>query len=204
MIPRFVIADATPLAVLSLLGRDGLDLMLATGAELVITDMVVEDILEEPPPGGDQSHERRADIAAWLSENKAVGRITEMSTGIGRLYRTAVANWRAMGSPPGSRPERADLGEDSIFGILAALTEQAGPDHTTFVVMDDRRGRNVVIGLGASGVADLDLMGTAAYLWILTRDYGIDLATNAWLSISEVADERLDHGVEGDPVLFRR
>jgi hypothetical protein len=204
MIPKFIIADATPLIVLSLLGRDGLDLMLATGAELVVTDMVVEDILEEPRAGGDKSHERRADIAAWLSENKAVGRITEMPTGIGRLYRTAHANWRAMGSPPDSRPDRAGLGEDSIFGILAALTEQAGPDHTTFVIMDDRRGRNVVMGLAASGVANLELMGTAAYLWLLSRDYGIDVAANAWLSISEVADERLDHGVEGDPVLFRR
>jgi hypothetical protein len=168
VIPRFVIADTTPISVLSLLGRNGLDLLLATGAELVITDVVRDELLEAPGPGADVSAERRNEINAWIRQQMADGRLREMPTSAGRLYRAALVGWQASGSPVGLRPSRKDLGEASIVGLLSALTEEAGPQRTTFVIMDDRRGRAAVRALA---VANIDLMGTAAYLRVLADDY---------------------------------
>jgi predicted nucleic acid-binding protein len=201
VIPRFVIADTTPISVLSLLGRNGLDLLLATGAELVVTDVVRDELLEEPDPGADVSAERRSEINDWIQQRVTEGRLTEMPTSAGRLYRAAMAGWQAIGSPPGVRPSRKDLGEASIVGLLSALTEEAGPQRTTFVIMDDRRGRAAVRALA---VANIDLMGTAAYLRVLADDYNNKLAADAWGAIAAVVDTQLDHGIQADPLVFRR
>jgi predicted nucleic acid-binding protein len=185
VIPRFVIADTTPVSVLSMLGREGLDLLLATGADLAITDVVKDELLEQPDAGSDRSLERRGAIAAWLQQRLAEGRITEMATSAGRLYRAAMVGWQASGSPPDARPSRKDLGEVSIVGLLSALTAEAGPQRTTFVIMDDRQGRAAVRALA---VANIDLMGTAVYLRLLAGDHGSRLAAEAWLAIEAVAD----------------
>jgi hypothetical protein len=154
MIPRFVIADTTPVSLLSLLGCDGLDLLCATEAELVITDVVRDELLEPPEPGADAARERRSEIAAWLAAREAQGDIQEMSTSAGRLYRTAMAGWRAMGSDPATRPSRRDLGEASIVSLLSELTRQAGPDRKVFVIMDDRAGRAAVRALDVEHRSD--------------------------------------------------
>ncbi len=83
-----------------------------------------------------------------------------------------------------------------MVSLLSALTAAAGPDRRTFVRMDDRAGRAAVIAFGA---ANIDLTGTAAYLRVLADGSGNALAANAWMTIREVALQRLDSGVEGDP-----
>ena len=82
-----------------------------------------------------------------------------MATSAGRLYRAAMVGWQASGSPLDARPSRKDLGEASIVGLLSALTAEAGPQRTTFVIMDDQQGRAAVRALA---VANIDLMGTAS------------------------------------------
>lgn len=201
MQPECLISDTSPLAILSLLGADGLDLLLATPARLIITDAVLDELLEPPEPGSDPSLIRRAEIAAWLERRRNDGRVSEMSTNAGRLFRAAQANWKALGCPPDTRPSRKDLGEASVVSVLSALTERAGRERTVFVLMDDRAGRAAVRALGA---ANIDLMGTAAYLRVVEEKYGAVRAGEAWLAIAAVANERLDHGVLGDPVLIRR
>lgn len=83
---------------------------------------------------------------------------------------------------------------------MRSLADLAGPDETTFVLMDDRAGRAAVAGLG---VANLDLMGTAAFLRVLKRDHGLVEAADAWTTMMLIAGPALDRGEEADPVLFR-
>jgi hypothetical protein len=98
MFPRFIIADTTPVSLPSLLGREGLDLLCATETELVITDVVKDELLEALEPGSDAAHERRSKIADWRATHEADGRLREMSTSAGPVYRAAMAGWRAVGS----------------------------------------------------------------------------------------------------------
>lgn len=49
--PRILIADNTPLSVLSLLGPEGLDWLFVPGADVWVTDMVKEEAVRAPDPG---------------------------------------------------------------------------------------------------------------------------------------------------------
>jgi hypothetical protein len=70
--------------------------------------------------------------------------------------------------------------------------------------MDDRDGLAAIIGMGQAGVANLDVMGTATYLRLLAEDYGGEAAASARVSLVDVLQEKLDRGIESEPVSFRR
>lgn len=63
--PRILIADNTPLSVLSLLGSEGLDWLFVPGAEVRVTDMVKEEAVRVPDRGSDQ----RDTIVRWFADN---------------------------------------------------------------------------------------------------------------------------------------
>ena len=174
---RILIADNTPLSVLSLLGANGLDWLFVPGAEVWVTDMVREEAVREPEPGSDQRHEQRQKLSAWFERN--MDRIQIHHTMEGDEYRKAMETWRLAGGPPNLKPSWANRGETSIFQAMKAIESILKDGQAVLAIMDDRVGRSTLRGMNL----DMDIMSTESFVVWMDEGFGVQGAETAWQTI---------------------
>jgi hypothetical protein len=99
---RLLIPDTTPLSLLALIGLDALDWLFVPEADVWISDMVKEEAIRDPDPGGDQRLQQRAVLKEWFARN--ANRIHIKTTREGEEYAKAMQNWQLAGSKAELKP----------------------------------------------------------------------------------------------------
>ncbi len=194
--PIFLIMDASPIVMLSAIGR--LDWLLEPCGTIWMTDMVMEEVTRDPESGADPRKRWLSYTRSWIEANKF--RIRRVETGTYKTYKLALDAWRAQGADPASKPDSHDLGEASIIQTLKSFRGKVQPRQTIIVLMDDTDGRDALRGMRR---INLDVFGTRTFIEALCTHFGIIEAEHAWQAILNVIalDEPKD---EDDPFLVRR
>jgi hypothetical protein len=190
--PRILIADNTPLSVLSLLGSEGLDWLFVPGADVWITDMVKEEAIRDPDPDRDQRTGQREILAEWFTENAQ--RIHVQPTIEGEEYRKAMTNWRDAGSKPASKPSRANRGDRSILSAMTVIDGLVQDGEAIVAIMDDRKVRAALSVMEL----DMDMMSTEAFVIWMSETFGMKGADTAWQTIKLIMGDNLPTLRPGD------
>jgi len=178
--PRILIADNTPLSVLSLLGSEGLDWLFVPGADVWVTDMVKEEAVRDPAPSSDQRIDQRTILATWFADN--ADRIHEHPTVEGEEYRKAMANWRDAGSKPETKPSWANRGDRSILEVMGVIDDLVQEGEAIVAIMDDRKVRAALEVMKL----DMDMMSTETFIIWMSETFGIKQADTAWQTIKSI------------------
>lgn len=181
---RILVPDNTPLSLLAMVGPEALDCLIATGAEVWVTDMVRHEALRDPDESGDQRELHRRDIADWFERNNH--RIHEQRTDEGEEYRKAMEAWRLAGMPKQLKPSWKGRGETSILQVLDGVEKLVAEGESVVAIIDDRKARAAIKALED---VDVDLMATQTYLEWLVRRFGIKEAATAWMTILIATDK---------------
>jgi hypothetical protein len=182
--PRILIADNTPLSVLSLLGSEGLDWLFVPGADVWVTDMVKEEAVRDPDPGSDQRLAQRAILSKWFADN--ADRIREQPTVEGQEYRKAMANWRDAGAKPDTKPSWANRGDRSILEVMTVIDDLVQEGEAIVAIMDDRKVRAALEVMKL----DMDMMSTETFIIWMSESFGIKQADTAWQTIKSIMGGR--------------
>lgn len=196
---RILIPDNTPLSLLAMIGPSALDWLFVPGAEVWITDMVLEEAMREPSPDADQRDRHRADLSAWLGRNRR--RIHVQPTEEGEEYRKAMQNWAGAGSPPATRPSWRARGERSILQVLDAVERLVADGEAVLAIVDDRKVRAAIRALAD---VDIDILATESFLTLLAEEYDLEEAATAWMAIRIASGETAPDAPEEDPVHIHR
>lgn len=182
--PRILIADNTPLSVLSLLGTEGLDWLFVPGADVWITDMVKEEAVRDPDPGSDQRLAQRAILIKWFADN--ADRIHEQPTVEGEEYRKAMANWRDAGGKSETKPSWSSRGDRSILEVMTVIDDLVQEGEAIVAIMDDRKVRAALEVMKL----DMDMMSTETFIIWMSSTFGIKQADTAWQTIKSIMGDR--------------
>jgi hypothetical protein len=193
--PRFLIMDNTPLSLLAMI--EALDWLFAPGAEVVITDMVVEEATRDPGVDRDPRKASRAYITKWLDANRH--RVPILRTAEGERYEREMALWRKAGMPGDLRPDWSDRGERSLLAAIKVLKTALASGEEIIVIADDRDARDAVRAVRA----DIMLIGTRTFIRWMAEDFGLPGADTAWQTILASTDGRADPGEDVDPAFVR-
>lgn len=183
--PRILIADNTPLSVLSLLGSEGLDWLFVPGAGVWITDMVKEEAVRDPDPGSDQRLAQRAILIKWFADN--AHRIHEQPTVEGEEYRKAMANWRDAGGKSETKPSWSNRGDRSILEVMTVIDALVQEGEAIVAIMDDRKVRAALEVMKL----DMDMMSTETFIIWMSDTFGIKQADTAWQTIKSIMGDRV-------------
>ena len=200
--PRLLIPDNTPLSLLALLGEEGLDMLFAPGLEVWITDMVMQEAVRAPGDGNDQRTEIRATLRGWLARN--AGRIHIQETPEGRLYKSLMDSWEALGRPPAARPAWTGRGETSIRDALQLVVSGAlAPGESVLLLVDDRAARRLLAQTLEEEGLEGDVVATETFLAWVERRFGVEAAATAWTTIALASGARQPDAPEDDPISVR-
>lgn len=193
---RILIPDNTPLSLLSAVGREALDWLFVTGAEVWVTDLVFEEAMRAPDDGSDPRAAQRRDLAEWFEANRH--RIRIQGTDEGDEYRKAMEAWRKVpGSPIELKPSWRNRGEKSVLQILDGVEKILASGEAVVAIVDDRKARAAIKILEN---ADIDLMSTETYLVWITERFSVREAANAWTAIRLALDGKAPNAPSEDPV----
>lgn len=197
--PRLLIPDTSPLSLLAMVGREGLDWLFTPGAEVWVTDMVREEALREPDDLDDPRNRHRAAIGAWFAAN--AHRLRVAPTAEGEEYRKAMEAWsRLPDRPPALKPSWKGRGERSVLRVLEGVEALVGAGEAVVVLVDDRRARAAIRALDH---VDIDLMATETFIdWVATR-FHVVKAETAWRTIRLAAAGKAPDAPGDDPVHLR-
>lgn len=201
-VPRLLIPDNTPLSLLSMIGREALDWLFAPGAEVWVTDMVMQEALRDPEPGGDWRAGQRAVLQGWFKSN--AHRIRVQPTPEGRDYEREMRNWVRGGKVLADRPSWRNRGERSIQDLLPILGQMVAAGEALVLLVDDRPARALLLQEARTGGVETDLMATETFLVLLEEDFGVANARNAWVAIHHAAGGRQPEAPVADPVYVRK
>lgn len=190
--PRILIADNTPLSVLSLLGSEGLDWLFVPGADVWITDMVKEEAVRNPDSDRDQRTGQREILAKWFADNS--DRIHEQPTVEGEEYHKAMTNWREAGSKPDSKPSWANRGDRSILSAMTVIDGLVQDGEAIVAIMDDRKVRAALSVMEL----DMDMMSTETFVIWMSETFGMKGANTAWQTIKLIMGDNLPTLRPGD------
>ena len=200
-IPRLLIPDNTPLSLLSMIGREALDWLFAPGAEVWVTDMVMQEALRDPDRGDDWRAGQRAVLRDWFDDNAQ--RIRVQPTPEGRDYDREMRNWVRGGSVPADRPSWRNRGERSIQDLLPILGQMVAAGEALILLVDDRSARALLLQEARTNGVETDLMATETFLVLIEQDYGVAKARDAWVAIQHAAGGRQPEAPLHDPVHVR-
>ena len=179
--PVFLIMDASPIIMLSAIGK--LDWLLEPCGAFHITDMVVEEVTRDPKEGEDACKGWLQYTRTWIAQNRRLGRLKRVETNTFRDYKFALDGWKAGGAKPEDKPVLRDRGEMSIVETLKSYRGKLASDETIVVLMDDRDGRDL---LRAQRRINLDVFGTRVFIDALYESFGISEAAHAWETIARI------------------
>jgi hypothetical protein len=204
-IPRLLIPDTSPLSLLSMAGRDGLDYLFVPQVEIWITDMVAIEATRDPDPDDDPRIEQRKLLAIWFADNRH--RIKIMETAVGREYEKAMTNWRMGGSVRDLKPSWTGRGDYSLLDVLSVAETIVEDSEAVVILLDDRRARAV---LRQTENLNLDILSTRAFIAMLETEFGIENASDIW-TIIEIGAGVNEHGkskvpdpLPEDPLFVRK
>jgi hypothetical protein len=192
---RLLIPDNTPLSLLGMLGTEALDWLFVPGAEVWVTDMVREEALGDPDPGGDPRAQHRGAITDWFARNKH--RIRIQATAEGEEYRKAMETWRLAGTPARLKPSWAGRGEKSILQVLDGVERVVASGDVVLAIIDDGKARAAI---RLTQTIDIDVMATETFIEWLHERFHVQKAATAWSAIKMTLAERAPDSPEEDPV----
>jgi len=196
---RLLIPDTTPLSLLSLIGSDALDWLFVPGADVWISDMVKEEAIRDPDPGGDQRLQHRAVLREWFERN--ANRIHIKATPEGEEYAKAMQNWQLAGSKAELKPSWKGRGERSVLQVLEVVESVLADGEAAVVLVDDNKAR---IAIQLENEFDIDLMGTESFVAWMRDRFKLPNAENAWAAIRIAAGGSVPDTRDDDPVYVRR
>lgn len=196
---RILIPDTTPLSLLALIGRDALDWLFVPKADVWISDMVKEEAIRDPDPGGDQRLQQRTVLKQWFAHN--ANRIHIRATREGEEYAKAMQNWQLAGAKPELKPAWKGRGERSVLQVLEVVESVLADGEAAVVLVDDNKAR---IAIQLENEFDIDLMSTESFIAWMRDRFKMPNAENAWAAIRIAAGGNVPDTRDDDPVLVRK
>lgn len=185
-----------------MLGKGALNWLFVPTVEVWVTDLVRQEALRDPDPGGDFRAGQRQDLREWFEEN--TGRIKVQPAPEGQDYEREVRNWVRGGRVLTDKPSWRNRGERSIADVLSIAEQVVATGEAVVLLVDDRSARAMLVRAIQAKELDADIMATETFLAFLEQDFGLAEASTAWQAIRLAAGGGEPATFVGDPIYVRR